>query len=180
MICNYTPFNNHCKQNSRSSFAPKLPLAFSIIKFALRIESKIKTLSTFKISANTLQKSKDNECEQSEQLSPISLIFDTKPTNCNQTLQFSKKTKIRNINIERPTLPRFLPKTLIITITQRRTSPQNRKYHEHPQQRRSTTTSPLTREPVTLNFKVNSENSPKTQPLEQTTLLQTKHPPPIL
>ena len=78
-----TPLNIHLKENSHTSFTLQLPLPLSITKFVLRVMPKNKPNSTFMMSANSLQKTDDKFCEQSEQISITDTIFDNKSRDYN-------------------------------------------------------------------------------------------------
>ena len=55
-----------------------MPSSYSKLQFELNTLSLNKSNSIKKFAANTLQKADKKECEQSEQLSPISPIIDIK------------------------------------------------------------------------------------------------------
>ena len=90
-----------------------MPSSHSTLKFALNNLPLHKSNSNHTFAANTLQKSDSKECEQSEQLSPISTIFDTKSNNHHRFSKLGAKPKISSMNTEHPKNTRFLPKILL-------------------------------------------------------------------
>ena len=90
--------------------ASQIPLQNSKPKFALNTLPMHKSHSRNKFLASLLQKSDTEECEQSEQLNPIELIFDT---NSNYYLKFFKLgSKVQNSNNKNTQLKKlaFCPK----------------------------------------------------------------------
>ena len=80
--------------NIKTPISSQKPFSYSNSQFALNYLPLHRSNSNIKSAANTLKKSESKECEQSEQLSPISRIFETKSTNHHK---FSKLgAKLRN------------------------------------------------------------------------------------
>ena len=79
--------------------------------FALNILPLHKSHSINDFAPNGLQKSDKKGREKTEQLDPITIIFDTNSINHHKFLKSSAKVHIPSMITTTPKIPRFLPKT---------------------------------------------------------------------